>query len=421
MGQTNELITPRMITFKCLDEFINNLKVVSGFNTTWARDFGKSGMKIGDTELIRKPQRWIVKRGQAYQGQPIMDTYTTLTIDRSGQISFDWSAFEEILSIDDTYNRYFKTAINQLSNDWDDQGSQFAYLNTNNISGVLGTNPASLADSQALFLSALATLQENGCPPGDLTAVLNPRQAAAVIQYFNTNYNPQNNIAEQFRSGKLMSALLGFAQASIDQNIWAHTMGTFTGTPAIATSSVNGDTLIVTDGWTASTDFVNPGDVFVSASTYNVNPKNRRSTGVTKRFVVGGGVVITADGSGNMTIPLGGGMVIYDSSQQYASLNVLPVDGDLMTFFPGTTSPSAKSGANGLAFGKDAFAFAPIKLPKMAGCNIAETEQDPVTGCSIAIHQGSDIKTYERISRVDTAGGFAALYPDNESVRLLGA
>src|SRR5262245_30172460 len=117
----NNLVTPRMITFKCLDNLLNNLKVVIGFNIKSDNDVGKKGMKIGDTEVIRKPQRWLVKRGSAYQGQPIQDTYATLTIDRQAQIGFDWGAFEEVLSIDDTYNRYFKTSITQLANDWDDQ------------------------------------------------------------------------------------------------------------------------------------------------------------------------------------------------------------------------------------------------------------------------------------------------------------
>src|SRR5262245_8538687 len=204
----NNLVTPRMITFKCLDELLNNLKVLVGFNTTWEKDFGKKGMKIGDTELIRKPQRWLVKRGSAYQTQPIQDTYATLVIDRQGQVGFDWGAFEEVLSIDDVYERYFKTSINQLANDWDDQASQFAYLNTNNYSGTLGTNPASITDSQNLFLNALAILQENGCPPGELTAVLSPRQAASVISFLNTNFNPQGALGEQFKSGRLMSSLL---------------------------------------------------------------------------------------------------------------------------------------------------------------------------------------------------------------------
>lgn len=416
----NNLVTPRMITFKCLDELLNNLKVLVGFNTEWEKDFGKKGMKIGDTELIRKPQRWLVKRGAAYQGQPIADTYATLTIDRHSQIGFDWGAFEEVLSIDDVYNRYFKTSINQLANDWDDQAAQFAYLNTNNYSGTLGTNPASLADSQSLFLTALAILQENGCPPGELTAVLNPRQAAAVMQYFNTNYNPQNGLAEQFRTGKLMSALLGFAQASIDQNIWNHTCGTFVGTPAVNGASVNGDTQIVTDGWTAA-DALNPGDIFAVAAVNNVNPKNRRSTGVLKRFVVGGNVQLVADGSGNMTIPLGGGMVLYDSAQQYADVENLPADNALLTVWPGTSSPSAKSGAQGLAFGPLAFGFVCIELPKMDGCGIAEVVTDPKTKCSLALHRGSDIRTYERINRIDTAGGFVPLYPDNESCRMAGA
>ena len=419
----NNLITPRMITFKCLEEFLNNLKVLIGFNTTWARDFGKKGMKIGDTELIRKPQRWISKNGTAYQPQPISDTYATLTIGTNKQIGYDWGAFEEVLSIDDSYERYFKTSITQIANDYDDLASQFAYLNTNNFSGVIGSNPATLADSQNLFLLALAILQENGCPTGDLTAVLSPRQAAAVMQYFNTNFNPQNQIGEEFRSGRLMSSLLGFAQASIDQNLWVHVVGTFTGTPLVSVASVNGDTQIVTNGWTANTDFVNAGDTFTVALVNNVNPKNRRSTNVLKRFEVAGtfGQQYFADGGGNMTLPLSGGLTLYDQNQQYADLDVLPAVGAALTFWPGTAAPSGKSGVQGLAFAPDAFAFASIELPKMDGCGIAEIVKDPKTQIALALHRGSDIRTFERISRVDSAGGFSALYPDNESCKMEGA
>jgi hypothetical protein len=244
--------------------------------------------------------------------------------------------------------------------------------------------------------------------------------SAAVMKYFNTNFNPQGSLGEQFRSGELMSALLGFSRVAVDQNIRTHTAGTFTGTPKVATSSVNGDTSIVTDGWTAG-DTLNPGDVFSIASVYNVNPKNRRSTRVEKRFVVGGSVQLTADGGGNMTIPLGGGMVLYDADQQYANINELPVDEDLLTIWPGTSSPSTKGGAQSLAFAPNAFAVAPIELPKMDGCGIAEIVTDPKTNLSLALHRGSNIQTYERISRIDYGCGYAALYPDNEAVRMVGA
>lgn len=415
----NNLITPKMITFNMLDEFLNEIVILPGFTTKWEKDFAKKGMKIGDTELIRKPQRWIPKFGMNYQPQPINDTYSTLTIDRNVQIGFDWGAFDEVLSIDDQYNRYFRTSINQEANQWDEWAAQFAYLNTGNISGTLGTNPASLNDSQLLFLTALAILQENGCPIKELTAALSPALAAAVMSYLNTNFNPQDALSRQYRDGKI-SAAFGFSGISMEQNLYSDTMGTFVGTPAVNGASVNGDTQIVTDGWTAG-DYVDPGNVFKVGSVNNVNPKTRRSTGRTQFFVVGGNARLTADSGGNMTIPLGGGFVLYDASQQYADVDALPADNALLTFYPGTSSPSTKSGTQGVAFGKQAYGFACIELPKMAGCNIAEIATDPKTGISLAVHQGSDIKSYERISRIDSAGGFVALYPANEAVRLIGA
>lgn len=416
----NSLVTPRMITMNNLDELVNNTVVLTGFNTKWEKDFGIANAKIGDTELIRKPQRWLPKYGMAYQSQPISDTYTTMTIDTNIQVGFDWGAFDETLSIQDQHDRYFKTSIHQIANAWDDQAASYAYQNTNNYTGTLGTNPASLADAQSLFLTAYAILKENGCPEGDLTAVLSPRLAAAVIQYLNTNYNPQESLGKQFTSGQLMSKLLGFDRVKVDQNIRNHTGGTFTGTPLCNGASVNGDTQIVTDGWTAG-DTLNPGDIIAAAATNNVNPMNRRSTGIPKRIVVGGGVQLVADANGNMTIPIGGGLVLYDSSQQYASVDNLPADNAALTVWPGTNAPSGKSGVNAVAFGRQAFGFASIKLPKMAGCNIAESITDPDTGISLAQHQGSDLKTFERISRFDSAGGMCVLYPDNEAVRLVGA
>lgn len=416
----NSLITPKMITFNQLDNLINNMEVLSGFNTTWEKDFAIKNKKIGDTELIRKPQRWIAKDGMAYQPQPISDTYTTMTIDTNKHIGFDWGAFDEVLSIEDQDERYFKTANLQLANAWDDIASNYAYQNTPNYTGTIGTNPASLADSQSLFLLAFAILKENGCSKGSLMATLSPRMSAAVVQYLNTNFNPQESLGKQFTSGQIMSKLLGFDRVSVDQNIRNHTVGTFTGTPIVNGASVNGDTQIVTNGWTAG-DTLNPGDIFAVASVRNVNPMNRRSTGILKRFVVGGGVQLVADSGGNMTIPIGAGVVLYDASQQYANVDALPASNAALTIWPGTNTPSGLSGNQSLAFGKQAFGFAGIKFPKMDGCGIAETVQDPDTGISISIHQGSDIKTAERISRMDSGGGVCTLYPDNEAVRIVGA
>lgn len=414
----NNLITPRMITFNLLDEFMNALRVVPMFDTKWASDFGKEGMKIGDTEFIRKPQRFITKDGAGYQPQPLSDTYATLTIDTHKQISFDWTAFQEVLSIEDQYNRYFRKSVNQLANDADDACCGWAAENLNNITGQLGTSPSTLADAQLLMTQMYALLVNKGCPTEDLSAILSPGLNATQMAYLNTLYNPQAALGRQVENGVPMTNQFGFKRVATDPNIRRQTCGTFTGSPTVKTSSVNGDTSIVLENWTAD-DVLKKGNVFSVGSVLAVNPKNRRSF-VTPLYMAAA-EDYTADGSGEMTVTLAGGMALYDSSQQYANCDALPVAGATVTVFSGTSSPSTKSGAQSLVLGPQAFAFAPILLPKLAGCNIAESERDPDTGLAIAIHQGSDIKTYERINRIDCAWGIANLYPDNEGGRLLGA
>lgn len=416
----NALVTTRMVTFKVLDEFLNNLKVVSGFSTEWEAEFGKQGNKIGDTLLVRKPQRWLVKSGATYQEQPITDTFTTITVLRQRFIGFDYGAFESTLSLDDMYNRYFAKQTTQLSNQVDDEASQFAYQNTNNITGTLGTNPASLADAQNIFLDGYAQLMENGCPTEDLTGVFWPAMAAAIMKFLNTNFNPQPELRKQFMSGNLIENMYGFARIAVDQNLYIHTAGTFTGTPVVQTASVDGDTQIVVNGWTANTDFLNAGDVFAVASVNNVNPKNRRTMGRSKKFVVQN--TVTADGNGSMTIVFGGNFSLAGPGNQYQNVDALPAAGAAITVWPGTTSPSNKSGNQSLEFGPNAFAFVPITFPNVgeegAFCSQAT---DPKTRASLTMVRQVNAETYRRIARMDMGFDFGNLYPDNESVRAVGA
>jgi hypothetical protein len=229
-------------------------------------------------------------------------------------------------------------------------------------------------------------------------------------------------------TGALASAF-GYERIAIDQNLYNHTCGTFTGTPVVATTAAEGDTSIATSGWTPSTDFLNPGDVIVLGSsstqiTNNVNPKNRRSTGQKKAFVVGGSVPIYADGSGNMTIPIGGDLGqqgFHPAASQYANMDVLPTAAAVVTVWPGTTSPSGKSGIQGLAFARDAFAFAPITLPKPGNCEYSAQATDPDTGISLTLLTQFNAESYRWISRADIGFGFGVFYADNEAVRLVGA
>src|SRR6185369_5136592 len=119
----NSFVNTKKVGFKILDEFMNSLEVVDGFDTSWAAEFGKVP-KIGDQMLIRKPYRWEVTNGAARVAQPLNDQFYTLTIDRHKHIAFDYSQWDEALNIDRIYERCFETQVPQLANSVDDDAAR---------------------------------------------------------------------------------------------------------------------------------------------------------------------------------------------------------------------------------------------------------------------------------------------------------
>lgn len=421
MSSNNQFILTRKVAMKVLDSLLNRLNVVDKFNTDWVSEFGaKAPQKIGQQLKITRPFRWTSTNGAQAVPQAMNQQYVDLVIDNQKNIAFDYSKWTEALELDDIYDRCFKPGVDQLANDFDDAAALYAYQNTNNYQGALGTDPASLADSQAIFLQSRAGLTVNSCTPGDVGAVLGPVQSAILQQYLNLNFNPQNQLGDQWKKGMLLPAF-GYDTIQTDANIRNHQSGTFTGTPAVNGSLVDGATTIVSDAWTAG-DTLLKGDIIAVAATNNVNPVNRRSTGVLKRLLVTADAV--ADGGGNMTIQVscGGADPLYGAGNQYQNVDALPVDNALITVWPGTSTPSGKRGVQGLALGRQAFIVATTVFPDPSKEGAwGSTVRDPKTGIAITMAKQFQIMPYETIARLDIGFGFGPGLPDNDSYRLVGA
>lgn len=413
----NNFVNTRKVSMKVLDSFMNELKVVDGFNTDWAREFGKNP-KIGDLIQVRKPYRWTVSDGADLVRQPMDDQFATIRVDRHKHVGFDYSKWDETLSVDDIYDRCFETSIIQLSNQVDDDACDYGSLNINNTSGLLGVDPASLADAQGLFLDAMAGLKTNACTPGAIRAVLSPTQAAGCMKYLNTFFNPTGLVGRQIVSGEI-GAAFGFDSIRQDANIRRLTSGVFTGTPVVATSSVDGATTLATSGWTSG-DTVTAGTQFTVGSVYNVNPVNRRATSALKKLLITADG--TADGAGLLTLQVScGGTDPLRGPGQYQNVDALPVAAAAITIWAGTPTVSGDSGTVGLAFGKDAFAFVPITFPDPSKEGAwGTTVRDPKTGIALTLAKQFQIGPYETWARIDIGYGFAPLFPDNDGYRILG-
>ncbi len=106
---------------------------------------------------------------------------------------------------------------------------------------------------------------------------------------------------------------------------------------------------------------------------------------------------------------------------QYQNVDALPLTTALLTLFPGTSTPSASTGTQGLAFSKDAFAMVGVNLMMPKAVEMSVMKRDPKTGLAISLIRAFDPVQRRMVNRFDTLIGFGELYSNACSVRVLSS
>jgi hypothetical protein len=394
---------------------LNKLQVTEFFNTDYNSDFTKA-FAVGETVRVNFPQQFTTRDGMAYNPQPINRRNTTVTCDQFFGVDFEWDSFEQALKMERGMEKikreYIEPAMANLAQEWDTRAALFAYQNANNIVGVLGTDPTAFstinqARQRMVELGGWMQGTKRGLiiPPAVNTSLVN-----AAVSYF----NPASAISKQYKEGAI-GTNSGFEWYE-SMSLWSHTAGTIAGTITLNTSSVDGATSLVVN--CTNGDTFKKGDVYGLGTIYAVNPMTRRTTttATTKTVVVTEDV--TASGT-TATLPIS--PTLYGPGSQYQNVSALPTSGITLTLFPGTSSPSAKAGTQGLAINRDAFAIVGVELEKVTQAEVYFQRRDPDTGMAIRFVRMFDPQQSKMINRFDTLGGFGRLYSDNCAVRLLCA
>src|SRR4051812_43569168 len=155
-------------------------------------------------------------------------------------------------------------------------------------------------------LQARKALVDNLAPPGDRTCSLNTQDNVDLVDALKGLFQDSTSIARQYREG-FMGRTAGFD--FVENTLWpAHTPGTKAGTPLVNGAAQAGSSLI-TDGWTASTAALKKGDIFTVAGVFAVHPESKAVTSQLQQFVA------TADGSGNLTVPVSPAIVTSGAMQ----------------------------------------------------------------------------------------------------------
>lgn len=403
---SNTHLNISMIAKEALMELKNQLVFAKNANVQYSDEFAKKGAKIGNVINIRKPHKFEVSDGATLNLQNTTDQTVPLTLDKRKHVAFQFSSQELTLNVDEFRKRYIAPAITALANDVDKNGLALAKTSVWNSVGTPGTAPSTSAAALTLALQAGQKLDENACPSGDRSMVVNPAAQVSFVGGLAGLFNPQKELSDQFLKGKIGKAA-GF-DWMMGQNVASHTTGAMGGAPAVKTTiTAQGATSFDIDGASATVaGFLKAGDVITIEGVYAVNPITKEALPTLQQFVVQADVDVSGS-EGTVTVLPG----MY-SSGPYQNVSALPVDGGLVKQFGHATSYAGKTTACNVAFHKDAFGFGFADLELPGGVDMAARATDPESGLSLRIVRQYDINNDVWPCRIDILYGVKALYPE---------
>ena len=402
----NTLITPTIIAREALMQLENNL--VMGNNVH--REYKDEFVKVGSTVNIRKPVKFEVYDGATRVHQDAEEANTNIVVDSRKHVSWGFSTQDLTLTIEEYSERYIKPATIALANKVD-RDLCTLYDDLWNWAGTPGQTINSFSD----FSKAPERLDETAVPTPRM-GVLSPADQWGMVGNL-TGLQIERDAARAYRRGIL--GRVADIDLSMDQNIRAHTTGTFTtgSTPLVnganqnvAYSAVTQATYsqnLITDGWANSTAVLKAGDIFTLAGVNAVNPvpgqndDGKDDLGRLQQFVCLNDV--TSDGSGNATFAISPPII---TDGPYQTVTAAPANNAAITPL-GTEATAYKQN---LVFHRNCFALVtvPLEMPDGANFKARETKN----GLSIRVVKQYDIDSDEDVIRLDILYGKKTIYPD---------
>lgn len=406
------------LSLESLRLLTNGLEVAQFFNTDYNSEFTKE-FTVGETVRVPLPKQFLITSGLGYQPQPIIDRHTSVTVDQAFGVHFEWDSAEQALKLprgEEKISRtILKPAMAKIRQEIDSRCALWAYQNTPNVVGTLGTNPTTF---DATYGAADQRLVELSCPTsGKKGMILSPSLARSLRAGVLSQFNPAEQISKMFKKGSIGEAN-GFDSYQ-SNSLYRHTAGTWAGAVTVATTSVSGATTLALTCTTGDTFL--EGDVINVAATNEVNPGTLRSTGTLKQFVIAATVTGAASAATVTLVAADSQGAIIGPGSPYQNVDALPLSGATVTLFPGTTSPNGKVGVNSLAIHDQAFALVGVRLANPKSAEMSSYARDPESGISVSFLRMFDPVQRKWINRFDVLLGFGNLYNDHCAVRVLGA
>jgi hypothetical protein len=406
------------VAMKTLQLLVNKLTICSFMRTDYEKDFRKE-FAVGDRVRVKLPWRPVVQSGFGWNPQNIERIETEVVVDQPISSQFEMDTLDILLNAERGEEKLEKEYLDPIATymaaEWDKRAAEFVYKNTGNIVGVLGTNPSTFDSTSA---AARQRLVELACPDSGKKGLFVPPAVMRSIKAGSGNmalFHPASEITKMFKKGVVGQA--DDFEWYESMSLKSHTAGTWAGAVTLSAAPANGaQSLSIT---CTTGDTFKEGDVIGLGAIYRVNPVTRERTESANTMTV----TVAADATGAASAATVAIKEKLYFSGNYQNIDAQPANGATLTLFPGTTSPSAKAGKQGLAFHEDGFAFVnlPLPMPKRTSEELVTSATDPDTGTTISFIRHFDFETRKWQTRVDSLGGFGRLHAENCSVRILAA
>lgn len=313
------------------------------------------------------------------------------------------------MTIDRFGERYIESGVQLIVQRVDSEGL-LLYQGVYNFVGVPGTTPTSLNT----YVNAGVQLHNMATPTGMMrSSMVSPAMEGAILGFNSNIFNPAKTISDQYMTGRMGTAV--GQKFSMDQNIRRQVVGTCTGSvPTMTTAANQSGNSILTTGWTANAAVLNAGDIISIANVNGVNPLSWISYGLRRTFVVTQNVVAAGDGTATIYISPA---IDADPNSPFQTVDSLPAANAVIYVYEQATGAamnaiSGVQSAQGLVFHRDAFTLACARLELPGGMDWSEEVTNPKIGLSMRLTRGFDIRTNQRITRINMFGGWALLRPE---------
>lgn len=398
---TQTILTPTAVTREASRILHQKLNFVGNITRQYDDRFAQSGAKIGESLAIRLPNEYTVRTGKTLAPQETSETSVALAVATQKGVDINFSSAEMTMSLDDFSKRILEPAMSVLAASIESDALSMYKQVYNEVSDV----GAALA--YANVLHAGKKLTDSLTPQDARTLLLTTQNNLDLVSGTASLYNDRTKVSDQYRKGLIGNDFFGFDQVYQNTMMPLHTTGTDDGTGDYLTDIAAGEA----DGSAGAINIdtgagsFKVGDVIMIESLYAVHPETKVSTGKLAQFVV------TADatpGAGGGSLNISPNIVTSGARQNCTGLadgkKILKVESDESTAIGASADYFV-----GLAFHKEAFAFATADLVMPKGVDFSAREV--MDGISLRIVRQYDINNDNMPCRIDVLYGYKAIRP----------